>query len=146
MSCAHWRGGGSFFGNNTLCVVCINQCNNCTSATYCLSCITSFSLNPDHTCLSTCPSGYVSVASVCTTCTSNCVTCSNTPSNCTSCSNPYFLTGNNCVQTTNAQITEPSTFLVVVISTFTNAGCAGGSAFFNTGQKYYNYLKSFTGR
>jgi proprotein convertase subtilisin/kexin type 5 len=80
-------------------VPCVNQCYNCTNSTYCLSCITGYSLNPDKKCLTTCPDGYSSVSSICVLCTSNCLTCSSTPSTCTKCANPYFLTGSSCVQT-----------------------------------------------
>lgn len=36
----------TYYGNNNLCVPCVNQCFNCTNSTYCLTCQTGYSLNP----------------------------------------------------------------------------------------------------
>lgn len=48
---------------------------------------------------------------------------------------------NNCIKTVTAQVTEPTSYLVTQISTFTNAGCNGGSATATTtgGVSPYSY-------
>lgn len=87
----------TYYGDGTSCLVCLNQCYNCTNATYCLSCSSGYSLNPDHSCQTSCPVGYLSASLVCQKCTSPCLTCSETLTTCASCISGYILYSSSCV-------------------------------------------------
>lgn len=90
------------YPNNTsfTCINCSNLCSTCTSNIICSSCITSYSLYNTN-CISNCPSGYVSVNSVCIKCDSSCATCITTTTNCLTCINNYyfFINTNSCLLT-----------------------------------------------
>ena len=75
---------------NNECTPCVPQCEKCSSASQCLSCLPSFFLM-NTTCNSTCPYGYLGVNRLCTRCNPPCDFYTLTLDTCTSCLTTYFL-------------------------------------------------------
>lgn len=68
----------------------------CSSEMLCFTCRSNFTfLASNYSCLSSCPTGYVSVNQSCTVCSSNCLTCV-TVTFCSSCHNGSYLLNGNC--------------------------------------------------
>jgi proprotein convertase subtilisin/kexin type 5 len=92
------------YSNNIIfvCSACVNPCVTCTSQVQCLSCNSTTNLY-QTSCLSTCPTGYTSIAQVCVACLSPCASCSTSQSTCLSClsTSNLFLTGTSCVVAAN---------------------------------------------
>jgi hypothetical protein len=82
------------------CAASNQSCVNCSSATTCLSCDTSFVLY-NSKCINYVPLGYVNISSVAVACTGDCATCSVNTYNCTSCTN-LSLQGYSCVSNCTA--------------------------------------------
>ena len=88
LSCPN--GSYPLFTSTLVCEACKSDspyfCSTCAiTSTTCLSCAPTYYLL-DSQCLSSCPSGYYGVNSVCSSCQSPCLTCSSTSLNCSSCS------------------------------------------------------------
>lgn len=109
---------------NNECTLCVSPCLTCTTASNCVTCVSTHSFL-QNACLLSCPSGYVSINQICLACQSPCGTCSVTQTNCTSClstlSPSQYLAGNTCVATC------PSGFYGNV-STLTCTGCVSPCA------------------
>ena len=108
----------SYWGNGSICTLCTNPCNACTSASICTSCAVN-TLTGVQTyllsgvCLDNCPSGYTpdTLSLTCLPCTGQCATCSTSASTCTSCVSPYLLQGSICVSSCIADGTYINTGL-----------------------------------
>ena len=92
------------YGNVTdrNCYSCGTNCNYCTSATMCTSCIVNATLttyNHNGICLTTCPTSSLTnaVAMTCDDCGSNCAHCVSSTSNCDACNTNYYLYGTSCL-------------------------------------------------
>jgi len=77
--------------NYTVCKTCNGTINNCTS------CDATFLQN--NTCVTSCPTGFFNISSVCSSCSSNCQTCTSSTV-CTNCSSNYVLSPTNTCGTT----------------------------------------------
>ena len=83
------------------CILCVNNCSTCNTATYCLTCTNNHFLF-NNTCLDICPNTAPiadNSSGKCIGCDSTCKTCSVKTTNCTSCNSPSFLYNNSCLLT-----------------------------------------------
>ncbi len=81
------------------CVACESPCNDCTSKTICVSCISPFYMS-NASCVSQCPSTTTipnDATRKCDSCSSICATCSGNVNNCTSCSATAAFYNGSCV-------------------------------------------------
>ena len=89
------------------CTACLNNCNNCLNATYCIDCTTGFYLNDNNECVngSACQTNTYPNSSTltCAPCVSPCLACTGYDL-CTSCVASYYLNNQSCT------ITCPDTF------------------------------------
>ena len=85
---------------NYVCEACSGNCLTCQiSTSYCLSCQSPFFLN-NHTCVSSCPSGYWVISGACRICSPACQACLATdPYNCSSCAPGYYYANGTCGNT-----------------------------------------------
>lgn len=89
----------TYYGDNNLCLSCKSPCLTCSSDQTCLTCINSYFLDVDSSCVQTCSlSDYIGLGGRCQKCTSNCETCSQSLSNCTSCDSQYLFLNNTCIR------------------------------------------------
>lgn len=105
------------------CTACTNNCLLCSSATICISCTNNTNLY-NSTCISTCPSGYVGISSVCQLCTSNCKTCSGGPNICLSC-----ISGTYYISSSQSCVTNCTTNLFI---DYVSQSCVGCNSTCNT--------------
>ena len=111
-SCISSCPNATYLQNNT-CNSCVSPCLLCSSATTCLSCISSFIFfSSNSSCLSSCPSGYYNQSVSCSQCVSPCGNCTSATF-CISCSVNYFynnscILGSSCPSGTYANTTTRS--------------------------------------
>lgn len=79
------------------CAGCVGNCETCTSASICLTCLAGSFLDADNdivanggACVSQCDFGYLGVNRICVRCTYPCDGCSQSLAVCTSCRNGTF--------------------------------------------------------
>ncbi|CAG9316198.1 unnamed protein product [Blepharisma stoltei] len=89
---------GYYFSTNTVCSSCAPQCSTCSALTQCTQCSDLIHMGPAPTCscpangalqgsTCVCNAGYFfSTNTVCSSCSSNCVTCTSSAGNCLTCS------------------------------------------------------------
>jgi len=84
-----------------LCLPCTAPCKDCSSSSYCITCINTALVIENGLCLAACTSPLIPVNSICTSCNSACSTCVNSITNCVICQSGYYfhsnLVGVNCV-------------------------------------------------
>jgi proprotein convertase subtilisin/kexin type 5 len=95
-----------YYSSNNMCNACMDNCADCSSATFCSICYLPYLLlysSPTvSACLSSCPSGTIATINpsnfsyLCAPCDSPCLTCQTNTDQCTSCSSPLLLTNGNC--------------------------------------------------
>lgn len=85
-TCPPYFYNDSSTGSCYSCAASGQNCANCSSASVCLSCDTSYVLY-NGKCLNYVPVGYVNISGVAVICAGDCATCSVTTTNCTSCRN-----------------------------------------------------------
>ena len=101
--------------NYTICKTCNGTINNCTS------CDATFLQN--STCVSSCPTGFFNISSVCSSCSSNCQTCTSSTV-CTNCSSNYALSPvNTCVTTCTTYYSVVTQSNGIKICLFCGTGC-----------------------
>jgi hypothetical protein len=87
------------YKSGSLCLNCVFPCGNCTSSSFCTSCLADYLYNGSCVVSILCPTGTYanSTLMICQICDVQCSSCLNVGSNCTSCKSPYFYYSNLCV-------------------------------------------------